>query len=185
MFESRAFHMKAKAKRSSPIKGKQQPPAAAAAKHRPHQGQLSPQKRQPAVLYRRQLSCLSLCRILVNLPTTHTHLTFFSSTDFRILHTQHIHTPQSCRQAKCRRSWRCPASSSRTALNSSTAARTSIPAETSPSSSGMHLLIVFSNSKPDKREFLKISQAVGVGFLVMGVIGYIVKLSMWLYLISR
>jgi protein transport protein SEC61 subunit gamma-like protein len=33
------------------------------------------------------------------------------------------------------------------------------------------------NSKPDKREFLKISQAVGVGFLVMGVIGYIVKLS--------
>ena len=29
----------------------------------------------------------------------------------------------------------------------------------------------------DKREFLKISQAVGVGFLVMGVIGYIVKLS--------
>jgi protein translocase SEC61 complex gamma subunit len=34
------------------------------------------------------------------------------------------------------------------------------------------------NSKPDKREFLKISQAVGVGFLVMGVIGYIVKLSM-------
>ena len=35
------------------------------------------------------------------------------------------------------------------------------------------------NSKPDKREFLKISQAVGVGFLVMGVIGYIVKLSMY------
>ena len=33
------------------------------------------------------------------------------------------------------------------------------------------------HSKPDKREFLKISQAVGVGFLVMGVIGYIVKLS--------
>lgn len=29
----------------------------------------------------------------------------------------------------------------------------------------------------DKREFLKISQAVGVGFIVMGVIGYIVKLS--------
>lgn len=29
----------------------------------------------------------------------------------------------------------------------------------------------------DKREFLKISQAVGVGFLVMGVIGYVVKLS--------
>ncbi|GAB7353574.1 hypothetical protein MBLNU459_g4001t1 [Dothideomycetes sp. NU459] len=31
-------------------------------------------------------------------------------------------------------------------------------------------------TKPDRREFLKISQAVGVGFLVMGVIGYIVKL---------
>ncbi|KAF2757502.1 protein translocase SEC6 [Pseudovirgaria hyperparasitica] len=31
-------------------------------------------------------------------------------------------------------------------------------------------------TKPDKREFLKISQAVGVGFLIMGVIGYIVKL---------
>ncbi|KAK5006217.1 hypothetical protein LTR28_006757 [Elasticomyces elasticus] len=32
-------------------------------------------------------------------------------------------------------------------------------------------------TKPDRREFIKISQAVGVGFLVMGVIGYIVKLS--------
>ncbi|KAK3700385.1 hypothetical protein LTR37_015996 [Vermiconidia calcicola] len=32
-------------------------------------------------------------------------------------------------------------------------------------------------SKPDKREFLRISQAVGMGFLIMGVIGYIVKLS--------
>ena len=31
-------------------------------------------------------------------------------------------------------------------------------------------------TKPDKREFLKISQAVGVGFVVMGVIGYVVKL---------
>ncbi|KAF2643396.1 secE/sec61-gamma protein [Massarina eburnea CBS 473.64] len=31
-------------------------------------------------------------------------------------------------------------------------------------------------TKPDKREFIKISQAVGVGFVVMGVIGYIVKL---------
>jgi protein translocase SEC61 complex gamma subunit len=28
----------------------------------------------------------------------------------------------------------------------------------------------------DKREFLKISQAVGIGFVVMGVIGYIVKI---------
>ena len=30
----------------------------------------------------------------------------------------------------------------------------------------------------DKREFLRISQAVGMGFLIMGVIGYVVKLSM-------
>ena len=29
----------------------------------------------------------------------------------------------------------------------------------------------------DKREFIKISQAVGVGFVVMGAIGYVVKLS--------
>ncbi|OKL63063.1 putative protein transport protein Sec61 subunit gamma [Talaromyces atroroseus] len=32
-------------------------------------------------------------------------------------------------------------------------------------------------TKPDKREFLKISQAVGVGFVIMGAIGYFVKLS--------
>ncbi|KAL2353737.1 secE/sec61-gamma protein [Cryomyces antarcticus] len=31
-------------------------------------------------------------------------------------------------------------------------------------------------TKPDKREFIKISQAVGVGFIVMGTIGYFVKL---------
>ncbi|KAL0633386.1 hypothetical protein Q9L58_007699 [Maublancomyces gigas] len=31
-------------------------------------------------------------------------------------------------------------------------------------------------TKPDKREFIKISQAVGIGFLVMGVIGFLVKL---------
>ncbi|KAH8587567.1 hypothetical protein B0O99DRAFT_526504 [Bisporella sp. PMI_857] len=31
-------------------------------------------------------------------------------------------------------------------------------------------------TKPDRREFLKISQAVGVGFLIMGAVGYIVKL---------
>ncbi|RPA86968.1 protein translocase SEC6 [Ascobolus immersus RN42] len=30
--------------------------------------------------------------------------------------------------------------------------------------------------KPDKKEFLKISQAVGIGFVVMGAIGFIVKL---------
>lgn len=32
----------------------------------------------------------------------------------------------------------------------------------------------------DRREFIKISQAVGVGFLVMGAVGYLVKLSRWL-----
>lgn len=32
-------------------------------------------------------------------------------------------------------------------------------------------------STADKREFLRISQAVGMGFLIMGVIGYVVKLS--------
>ncbi|KAF8853949.1 secE/sec61-gamma protein [Acephala macrosclerotiorum] len=31
-------------------------------------------------------------------------------------------------------------------------------------------------TKPDLREFIKISQAVGVGFLVMGAVGYLVKL---------
>jgi len=30
-------------------------------------------------------------------------------------------------------------------------------------------------TKPDKKEFIKISQAVGIGFVVMGVIGYVVK----------
>ncbi|KKY19761.1 putative translocation complex subunit sss1 [Phaeomoniella chlamydospora] len=31
-------------------------------------------------------------------------------------------------------------------------------------------------TKPDRREFIKISQAVGMGFLIMGAIGYIIKL---------
>ncbi|KAJ1651134.1 Protein transport protein Sec61 subunit gamma [Dispira simplex] len=31
-------------------------------------------------------------------------------------------------------------------------------------------------SKPDKKEFVKICQAVSIGFLVMGFIGYFVKL---------
>jgi hypothetical protein len=49
------------------------------------------------------------------------HLSLSLSTE----HSTPTHTQQSCRQAKCKRSWRCPASSSRTALNSSTAARMS------------------------------------------------------------
>ena len=32
------------------------------------------------------------------------------------------------------------------------------------------------SQKPDRREFIKISQAVGVGFIVMGAVGYFVKL---------
>ncbi|SPO03779.1 probable protein transport protein Sec61 subunit gamma [Cephalotrichum gorgonifer] len=31
-------------------------------------------------------------------------------------------------------------------------------------------------TKPDKKEFLRLCQAVGVGFLIMGAVGYIVKL---------
>ncbi|RMY60892.1 hypothetical protein D0862_00061 [Hortaea werneckii] len=35
---------------------------------------------------------------------------------------------------------------------------------------------LYCNKASDKREFLRISQAVGMGFLIMGVIGYVVKL---------
>ncbi|KAI0600605.1 translocation complex subunit Sss1 [Biscogniauxia sp. FL1348] len=31
-------------------------------------------------------------------------------------------------------------------------------------------------TKPDKREFIQICKAVGVGFIVMGAVGYFVKL---------
>jgi len=31
-------------------------------------------------------------------------------------------------------------------------------------------------TKPDRREMIKISQAVGVGFLVMGAVGFVIKL---------
>ncbi|CEJ81754.1 Putative Protein translocation complex subunit SSS1 [[Torrubiella] hemipterigena] len=30
--------------------------------------------------------------------------------------------------------------------------------------------------KPDRKEFIKISQAIAVGFLTMGTVGYVVKL---------
>ncbi|KYK55439.1 protein translocation complex subunit SSS1 [Drechmeria coniospora] len=30
--------------------------------------------------------------------------------------------------------------------------------------------------KPDKKEFIKISQAIAIGFLIMGTVGYVVKL---------
>ncbi|KAF2876906.1 hypothetical protein BDV95DRAFT_558046 [Massariosphaeria phaeospora] len=38
------------------------------------------------------------------------------------------------------------------------------------------LLFVNRCTKPDKKEYARICQAVGVGFVIMGVIGYIVKL---------
>ncbi|CAG7555015.1 hypothetical protein FVEN_g11350 [Fusarium venenatum] len=31
-------------------------------------------------------------------------------------------------------------------------------------------------TKPDQKEFLRLCQAVGVGFLIMGAVGYVVKL---------
>jgi protein transport protein SEC61 subunit gamma-like protein len=31
-------------------------------------------------------------------------------------------------------------------------------------------------TKPDQKEYIKICQAVGVGFLIMGAVGYVVKL---------
>ena len=34
-----------------------------------------------------------------------------------------------------------------------------------------------SSAAADRREFMKISQAVGMGFLIMGAIGYFIKLS--------
>lgn len=36
----------------------------------------------------------------------------------------------------------------------------------------------------DRREFIKISQAVGMGFLIMGAIGYFIKLSKSTFLVS-
>jgi protein transport protein SEC61 subunit gamma-like protein len=38
------------------------------------------------------------------------------------------------------------------------------------------MLFVRRCTKPDKREFIKISQAVGMGFIIMGAIGYFIKL---------
>ncbi|KAI1617321.1 translocation complex subunit Sss1 [Exophiala viscosa] len=40
-------------------------------------------------------------------------------------------------------------------------------------------------TKPDRREFIKISQAVGMGFLIMGAIGYFIKLSASICTIPR
>lgn len=50
----------------------------------------------------------------------------------------------------------------------------------SVSPAGLLLCTLFADRQlwsADKREFIKISQAVGVGFVVMGAIGYLVKLG--------
>jgi len=38
------------------------------------------------------------------------------------------------------------------------------------------VLFINKCTKPDQKEFIKISQAVGIGFLIMGAVGYVVKL---------
>lgn len=38
-------------------------------------------------------------------------------------------------------------------------------------------MLTYYFSIADRREFIKISQAVGMGFLIMGAIGYFIKLS--------
>ena len=46
-----------------------------------------------------------------------------------------------------------------------------------PSRSGARRSMLILSSLADRREFIKISQAVGMGFLIMGAIGYFIKLS--------
>jgi protein transport protein SEC61 subunit gamma-like protein len=40
-----------------------------------------------------------------------------------------------------------------------------------------HLVHMLTQFTADRREFLQISKAVGVGFLIMGTVGFLVKLS--------
>jgi hypothetical protein len=65
-------------------------------------------------------------------------------------------------------------SNSNPTSTSSYALRKTSVLDTRPSSMRAYMLIP---SIADRREFIKISQAVGVGFLVMGAVGYLVKLS--------
>ena len=44
-----------------------------------------------------------------------------------------------------------------------------------PPFSAVRMICLSGDAIADKKEFIKISQAVGIGFVVMGVIGYIVK----------
>jgi protein translocase SEC61 complex gamma subunit len=97
------------------------------------------------------------------------HQTLRTAAPRRALHNSR---PQRCR-TKSRKSWMSHESSSKTASSSSTGAQ-SPPNKVTSS----HVLcsahsITRINSW---KEFLSISRAVGVGFLVMGFIGYAVKL---------
>ena len=101
-------------------------------------------------------------------------------------HTYHTHHTHQQQWTKPRNSSRCRASSSRTAASSSPGAasvRLKYPLffPTHREREGVRefefLLTCVLSATADKREFLRISQAVGMGFLIMGVIGYIVKLS--------
>ena len=101
-------------------------------------------------------------------------------------HTYHTHHTHQQQWTKPRNSSRCRASSSRTAASSSPgAASVCFPLlfsslERNPPfllERTLNLLTCVLSTTADKREFLRISQAVGMGFLIMGVIGYIVKLS--------
>ena len=90
-----------------------------------------------------------------------------------------IDVPKLCRHSQCRRSLWCRNSSTSRSCSSSAFV---LPL---PCLRAYRLTEVdrdgqnFINrcTKPDRREFLKISQAIGVGFVIMGTIGFIVKLG--------
>lgn len=112
-----------KSQKIQPHKRKQQP---AASKAQTPKSKGNSLRKSDSQLYSTAANspvCLSLCR---NQSTNDTYNLLLPHRPLESSTPTHTHTPQSCRQAKCKRSWRCPASSSRTALNSSTAARMSI-----------------------------------------------------------
>jgi hypothetical protein len=94
----------------------------------------------------------------------------------RAFFTHHVNSSQW--PIKSRRFLTFPASSSRTACSSSTAARSVRDASLLP------LGRVYANAAcfclADQKEFLKLCQAVGIGFGVMGAVGFVVKLSAFL-----
>jgi hypothetical protein len=115
------------------------------------QGQLSPQKRQPAVLYR-QLSCLSLCRILVNLPTTHTtHLLLFHRLSNLPHPDTHTHR-KNVVKPNARDHGDAPrVHQGRHSIHQPL--HVCLTTATSPSSSGIHLLIVSQTVSPTSANF--------------------------------